>query len=99
MKNILFVALFLTGALGNAQFSYAAKSSLNSCDGDGKGTSSTSRPVPKFKKTKRRPAKTWMPAAPIKPGSTLQSYWKAEVEKDGGATLKMVKGQLWIRNR
>lgn len=99
MKNILFVALLLTGALGNAQFSYATKSSLNSCDGDDKGTSSTSLPVPNFKAMKRRPVRAWIPSAPMKKGSALQRYWAEKVERDGGRTMKIVGGQLWLRSR
>lgn len=98
MKNILFFALLSTVALGNAQSSYAVKTRS---DGDGKSSSSasTALPVPDFKSMNRRPARVWMPSAPMKNGSVQQRYWAEKVRRDGGRTIKMVDGQLWIRSR
>jgi hypothetical protein len=92
MKNILFVALLSTVALGSSQSSYAVKTPS---DREGKSSSSTSLPV--HKSMKRKPAGVWMPSAPWKAGSAAQRYWEEVVARDGGRTKKIVDNQLWTR--
>ena len=96
MKNVLFVALLSAFTLVNAQFSYAHPDDTSSDHCVSKVTHPM--PTPNFT-SDRRVQGGWVPQAPMKPASAQLAYWTEKAIRDGGQTVRVENGQLWLRNR